>query len=121
MSDILRFITHPEIEANDPHGNLYSLSAWNAEIALTMAADMDLWLTPEHWEVIDFLRDYFRDYGAAKNARELLNALNEKFAARGGRRYLYQLFPQGPVNQASRIAGLPLPACAQDPSSGYRH
>ncbi|MCB1733595.1 MAG: TusE/DsrC/DsvC family sulfur relay protein [Gammaproteobacteria bacterium] len=121
MSAILHLISHPDAAIDDPHGNLYSLNAWSEEIALQTAAEMDLWMYPAHWEVVTFLRAYYRDYGIARNARELLNLLCEKFAPCGGRRYLYQLFPGGPVNQASRIAGLPVPASSTDASSGYRH
>jgi len=45
-------------------------------------------------------------------------ALEERFAAEGGRKYLLELFPKGPVAQGCELAGLPVPAYASDGSFG---
>jgi tRNA 2-thiouridine synthesizing protein E len=50
--------------------------------------------------------------------RELHDALDENFHGKGGLKYLYQLFPGGPVAQGCRIAGLKAPAGATDKSFG---
>ncbi len=50
--------------------------------------------------------------------RELHDALDERFHARGGIRYLYELFPGGPIAQGCRLAGLTPPAGAEDRSFG---
>lgn len=52
------------------------------------------------------------------NVRELHDALDEEFHAEGGIRYLYTLFPKGPLAQGCLIAGLPVPAGAQDQGFG---
>jgi tRNA 2-thiouridine synthesizing protein E len=52
------------------------------------------------------------------NARELHDALEEKFHVKGGMRYLYVLFPGGPIAQGCRLAGLPTPTGAVDLSFG---
>ncbi len=52
------------------------------------------------------------------HSRELHDALDEKFHIKGGMRYLYTLFPGGPVAQGCRLAGLPIPAGAIDRSFG---
>lgn len=121
MPDILKLITHPDSLHDDPFGHLAELDAWSEDKAMEFATDEGLLLTDAHWEVIQFLRSYCRDYGPADNGRELLAILAEKFAHQGGSQYLYRLFPQGPVNQASRIAGLPRPANTTDPSFGHTH
>jgi tRNA 2-thiouridine synthesizing protein E len=52
------------------------------------------------------------------NMRELHDALDERFHTRGGMKFLYRLFPGGPVAQGCRLAGLPVPAGAVNPSFG---
>ncbi len=91
---------------------------WSEEEAERIAREEGIQLTDDHWEVIRFLRDYYQEHGQPKYAREVLEALEERFAEKGGRKYLYQLFPKGPVNQGTRIAGLPHPLYTVDPSFG---
>lgn len=91
---------------------------WTQQKAEEAAKSMSLSLTPEHWKVIDFLRLHFSNTGPFKHARELTEVLNERFMAEGGSRYLYELFPLGPVNQGCRIAGVPVPADAHSDSFG---
>jgi tRNA 2-thiouridine synthesizing protein E len=44
--------------------------------------------------------------------------LNERFAKEGGSKFLYELFPGGPVARGSRLAGVPAPSDARDLSFG---
>lgn len=84
------------------------------------AADAEgLVLTDAHWEVIAALQEYFaRNVSHVINTRGLTDALEERFHARGGMKYLYRLFPGGPVAQGCRIAGLPVPFLAVDQGFG---
>ena len=82
------------------------------------AAEIGLEMTSDRWDVTLFVRDYYRGKGKQANAREILQALEEEFAQDGGKRWLYRLFPGGPVTQASQIAGIPLPSGASNPSFG---
>jgi tRNA 2-thiouridine synthesizing protein E len=50
--------------------------------------------------------------------RELHDALDERFHARGGIKFLYEQFPGGPIAQGCRFAGLQAPAGAADKSFG---
>lgn len=118
MSDIMKFILNDTANYTDPQGHLLGLDDWNRGVAERQARDLGLALTPEHWEVIGFLRSYYKEHGPAPGARAIGQALEQRFATRGGRKYLYRLFPGGPVLQASRIAGLPVPADAADRSFG---
>ena len=77
----------------------------------------EITLTPDHWETIRALQDYF-DRQQRPNVRELHDALEEAFYGRGGLKYLYGLFPGGPVAQGCRFAGLQAPAGAADKSFG---
>jgi tRNA 2-thiouridine synthesizing protein E len=103
---------------NDPDGNMFGLAPWSPLFAQRQAEKEGLSLTDEHWEIVIYLRERYREHGAAASAREILKELEQKFSGGHGRRNLYELFPGGPVSQASRIAGLPLPPYSGDPSFG---
>ncbi len=121
MSDILKHIRHPAGELNDPNGNLMDLAPWSEQAAGQRAAELGLELSEDHWDVVLFVRDYYRGRGAEASAREILGALEDEFVNDGGRRWLYRLFPGGPVRQAAHIAGIPRPQGVDDPAFGVAH
>ena len=90
---------------------------WSSAEAERVAGEEGLELSDAHWEVIRGLQEYF-----AKNefhkARELHDALDEKFHINGGMKALYKLFPKGPVAQGCRVSGIEPPAGAIDKSFG---
>jgi tRNA 2-thiouridine synthesizing protein E len=114
MLDINKATTTPR----DPEGNMYGLEPWSPLTAHRQAEAEGLFLTDEHWEIVIYLRERYRERGGAGSAREVLKELEARFSDGHGRRSLYELFPGGPVGQASRIAGLPLPPYSSDPSFG---
>jgi TusE/DsrC/DsvC family sulfur relay protein len=116
MLDINKATTHSA--EYDPEGNLFGLANWSPLFAQRQATAEGLYLTDEHFEIIIYLRERYRKYGGASSAREVLRELEEKFSPGEGRKHLYELFPLGPVSQASRLAGLPLPPHSSDPSFG---
>jgi TusE/DsrC/DsvC family sulfur relay protein len=86
------------------------------------AEAMGLVLTDKHWEVINFLRVLYQNVGAKMPpVHELSQTLEERFSEEGGRRYLFKLFPDGPLTQGSLIAGVPVPDDANDSSFGSTH
>jgi len=91
---------------------------WDEDVAKALAAAEGVELTSEHWDVIHYLRDRCRTEGTECSARQVSQALAERYADKGGKRYLYTLFPKGPVFQASKIAGIPMPAHVVDLSFG---
>lgn len=114
MLDINKATNNP----NDPEGNMFGLAHWSPLFAKQLAEIEGIVLTDEHWAIINFLRERYRAHGDAKSAREIMDDLEENFTDGRGRGILYELFPGGPVSQASRIAGLPLPPYSSDPSFG---
>ena len=90
---------------------------WSTEVAAQMAGEQDLELTDDHWEAIMGLQEYFSKHDFGKR-RELVDALDEKFHVKGGMKYLYRLFPSGPVAQGCLIAGISPPAGSVDLSFG---
>jgi tRNA 2-thiouridine synthesizing protein E len=75
-------------------------------------------LSNEHLGVIECLRDYYLEFGEAEKGRDLEDMLDEIFAGHGGRKFLWHLFPNGPVTQGMRIAGLPVPPHTGDKGFG---
>ena len=59
----------------DEEGYLADLSDWNAEVADHMATEDDCDLSENHWEVINFLRDYYEEYQIAPAVRVLTKAI----------------------------------------------
>lgn len=104
--------------ADDPEGRLSALPGWSEDIAGEIAEKEGIFMTEEHWEVVNLLRNHYRLHGHDMSGTRLLNALVEPFGARGGKKRLYELFPGGPINQGSRIAGVPPPPYSRDPSFG---
>lgn len=103
----------------DHHGNLVEIGEWSRDMARELARREGLTLGDEHFAVLDFLRDYAISHGAiGRDAQHILRALEERFAEQGGRRWLYLLFPGGPVRQGMKLAGLPEAPNAVDPSYG---
>ena len=115
MYDINQIINR---EGNTPEADLLELGNWSEEVAQTLAGEEGITLSKEHWDVINFLRDYYQRCGPCPNGRAAQGLLEENFARQGGKKYLYHLFPRGPVVQASKIAGLPLPPHSTDPAFG---
>jgi tRNA 2-thiouridine synthesizing protein E len=94
----------------DEEGYLVNLAEWEPGVAEIMAKQDDLALTAEHWEIINFLREYYDEYQIAPAVRVLTKAVGKKLGAdKGNSKYLYALFPYGPGKQACRFAGLPKP------------
>lgn len=118
MLDINKLTKDDHLSKLDPEGNLFDLSPWSPLHAQRQAKAEGLYLSDEHWEVIYYLRERYRVHGGARTARNILMELEKIFCPDGDNRHLYELFPGGPVSQASRIAGLPLPPYSSDPSFG---
>ncbi|VAW91303.1 hypothetical protein MNBD_GAMMA22-2698 [hydrothermal vent metagenome] len=121
MTDMLNYIRDGESYDKDPNGNLAELEPWSESIAEGHAKVENISLSAEHWDVIHFMRNYYKLCGSAQNARALTKVLDKQYVKEGGIKKLYKLFPHGPVTQASKIAGLPVPSASSDPSFGYIH
>ena len=95
---------------SDEEGYLVDLASWNEELANLIAKDEEIEMTEEHWEVVNFLREYYNEYQIAPAVRVLIKAVKKTLGAdKGSNKYMYELFPYGPAKQACKIAGLPKP------------
>ncbi len=97
-----------EIET-DTEGYLKESSQWSEPLAAFFENE-GISLSPEHWEVVRFVRDFYLEFNTSPAIRMLVKAMANKFGEeKGNSRYLYRLFPKGPAKQATKIAGLPKP------------
>jgi tRNA 2-thiouridine synthesizing protein E len=106
----------PIIEVNgksyetDEEGYLVNLGEWNEDVANFIAKTENVEMSTNHWEVVNFLRNYYEEYQIAPAVRVLTKAIGKQLGAeKGNSQYLYELFPYGPAKQACKIAGLPKP------------
>lgn len=98
-----------EIET-DNEGYLKESSQWSETLAEAIAQKEAIALSPEHWEVVRFVRDFYLEFNTSPAIRMLVKAMANKLGEeKGNSRYLYRLFPKGPAKQATKIAGLPKP------------
>lgn len=96
--------------ATDADGYLKDSQQWSEALAEAIAAKEQITLSPEHWEVVHFVRNFYLEFNTSPAIRMLVKAMANKFGEeKGNSRYLYRLFPKGPAKQATKIAGLPKP------------
>jgi tRNA 2-thiouridine synthesizing protein E len=94
----------------DEEGYITDISLWTRELAEFIAKDENIEMSGDHWEVVNFLRDYYEEYQIAPAVRVLIKAIKKSLGVdKGNSKYLYELFPYGPAKQACKIAGLPKP------------
>jgi dissimilatory sulfite reductase related protein len=60
-------------------------------------------LTENHWKVIHYLRNYWKQFGIAPMIRKLCKETGFTLQE------IYQMFPSGPAKGACKLAGLPKP------------
>lgn len=78
------------------------------EVVPVIAAAEGITLTDDHWKVVNYLRDEYRENGHTPNFRNLLKGLEEILPGCDSKS-LYALFPIGPAKQGAKVAGLPQP------------
>lgn len=84
---------------------------WTPEIGRELAAEEGLELNENHWEIIRFLRDFYKRHEMSPPSNRLfVKAVRESVGDdKGNSIYLMQLFGGTPAKTACRIAGLPRP------------
>ena len=90
------------IQVND-EGFMTDPAEWTEPLAKSLAAQIGIDLTNEHWKAIRFLRDDFAEQGETATLRRI--------SVVGGipTKSLFQLFPQKPAKKLAYVAGLPKP------------
>jgi len=90
-------------------GRLNDLNDWSPELAEQMAKEEGLSLSNQHWDVMNIMRAYYKEYNTSPILKLLRKELSKKFGAeRANITVLDELFPNGVQQQGSRLAGIPL-------------
>lgn len=94
----------------DPEGYLINLDDWSPAVAEQLAAHEGQRLTPEHWEILHLLRDFYQTFELSPAMRPLSRYLRQELDADKARSlHLMRLFGESPAKTAARWAGLPKP------------
>ena len=88
----------------DEDGFIVEPDQWSVDLVYAFAKTEDVHeLTEDHWKVINYLRDYFKQFGIAPMIRKLCKDTGFSL------KEIYDLFPSGPAKGACKLAGLPKP------------
>lgn len=93
-----------EIEI-DEDGFIQEPEKWNKAVAEDLAkgeASVTP-MTPDHWKVVNQLRDYYLQYDIAPAIRIVTKQTGFNL------KQIYELFPKGPAAGGCKVAGLPKP------------
>jgi len=98
------FLAGKEFEL-DEDGFIQTPELWDEEVAKALAREQEGIdnLTPEHWKVVHYLRNYYTEFKIAPMIRKLCKETGFPLQK------IYELFPSGPAKGACKIAGLPKP------------
>ena len=88
----------------DEDGFIQEPDKWNKDVAEALAkTEFVEEMTEDHWKLVNYLREYFLEYGVAPMIRKLCKSTGFKL------KKVYELFPSGPAKGACKVAGLPKP------------
>jgi dissimilatory sulfite reductase related protein len=88
----------------DEDGFIQDLEQWDNEVADALAATEGVdEMGENHWKLVSYIRDYYKEFGSAPMIRKLCRETGFKLNE------IYELFPSGPAKGACKVAGLPKP------------
>ncbi len=82
---------------------------YSEEVVQVIAAAEGIKLTDAHWEVINYMRDEYKENGHTPNFRNMLKGFDEIRDGAWTASTCTTCFPTGPAKQAAKVAGLPQP------------
>jgi len=88
----------------DGEGFMTEYDEWTEELGKTLANNIGIDMSDQHWTAVRFLRDDYEIEGETPTLRRVSTI--------GGipTKELFQLFPKKPARKMAYIAGLPKPA-----------
>jgi tRNA 2-thiouridine synthesizing protein E len=97
--------THEDVHVEvDDDGFMQQPDLWNDVVAAALATTEGVRvLTDDHWKVVNYLRNYYLQFGVAPMIRKLCKETGFDLKT------IYGMFPSGPARGACKVAGLPKP------------
>lgn len=88
----------------DDEGFMTEYDEWNEELGKSLASNIGIDMTDQHWAAVKFLREDYQREGVTPTLRRVTNS--------GGipTKTLFTLFPKKPAKKMAYVAGLPKPA-----------
>ena len=88
----------------DEDGFIQDPNLWDEGVAKDLAVGEGVnEMTPDHWKVVNYLRQYYLQFNMAPMIRKLCKETGFQL------KEIYELFPTGPAKGACKAAGLPKP------------
>lgn len=88
----------------DEDGFIQQPELWDEAVALDLAKQDGIGeMTDDHWEVVNYIRNYWLKLEIAPLIRRLCKETKKDIDT------IYDLFPSGPADGACKIAGSPTP------------
>ena len=88
----------------DEDGFIQQPEQWDENVAADLAKTEGVeQMGPDHWKLVNYIRDYYQKFGIAPMVRKLCKETDTKLAR------IFELFPSGPAQGACKVAGLPKP------------
>ena len=102
----------------DKDGYLADLNDWSPEVATALAVQNDIELTPDHWEILQLLRNFYEEFQLSPATRPLIKYTALKLGAeKGNSLHLNRLFNGTPAKLAAKLAGPNRPTAYEHPCS----
>ena len=102
----------------DEEGYLLNRDDWSELVAeqmtLAQAQQDHVKFTETHWGLIQYFRDYYNEYKVHPTMHKLVMTLGKQHGEhfhdkKAYEKFLYSIFPYGPVQELCKLAGLPKP------------
>ena len=98
----------------DEEGYLLNTDDWDERVMEALAEREGITLTHVHRGLVKYFRDYYEDHMTHPSMRRLLltKGAEHGHSFRDEKHYehfLYELFPKGPIQEITKLAGLPKP------------
>jgi tRNA 2-thiouridine synthesizing protein E len=97
-----------DMPQRDAEGYLIEPGDWSEDVARVLAREENIELSDDHWDAINFMRDFYEENQVAADARFVIKHLAERMG-KDAHKKLFELFPYGYVKQACKIAGMRRP------------